>query len=90
MEQLKERRLRLNDDQRRRLAVKGKRLGRRLLIQVATIVTPYTILRWHHRVPLDALHEDPANARAHDDRNLDAIPLQLSWMSQRLSDHIFG
>ena len=46
-EQLKGRRLRLTDDQRRRLAVKGQRLGRRVLRQVATIVTPDTILRWH-------------------------------------------
>jgi hypothetical protein len=38
--QLKERRLRLTDDQRRRLAAKGHRLGRRLLRQVATLVTP--------------------------------------------------
>lgn len=44
-EQLKGRRLRLNDDQRRRLAAKGQRIGRRLLMQVATIVTPQTILR---------------------------------------------
>ena len=39
-----------NDDQRRRLAAKGKRLGRRLLMQVATTVTPDTILRWHRRL----------------------------------------
>jgi len=38
--QVKGRRLRLNDDQRRRLAAKGRRLGRRVLRQVATIVTP--------------------------------------------------
>ena len=49
-EQLKGRALRLTDDQRRRLAAKGKRIGRRLLMQVATIVTPDTILRWHHRL----------------------------------------
>jgi len=49
-EQLKGRKLRLNDDQRRRLAEKGKRIGRRLLMQVATIVTPDTILRWHKRL----------------------------------------
>ena len=49
-EQLKGKALRLNDDQRRRLAAKGKRIGRRLLMQVATIVTPDTILRWHHRL----------------------------------------
>jgi putative transposase len=41
------RRLRLTDDQRRRLAAKGRRLGRQVLRQVATIVTPDTILRWH-------------------------------------------
>ena len=46
-EQLHGRRLRLTDDQRRRLAAKGKALGRRLLSRVATIVTPDTILRWH-------------------------------------------
>jgi hypothetical protein len=40
------RRLHLTDDQRRRLAVKGKRLGRRRLA-VAGIVTPDTILRWY-------------------------------------------
>ena len=33
-------RLRLTDDQRRRLAAKGRRLGPRVLRQVATIVTP--------------------------------------------------
>ena len=44
-EQLGGRRLRLNDDQRRRLAVKGKVLGRKVLGQVAGIVTPDTILR---------------------------------------------
>jgi len=41
------RRLRLTDRQRRRLAAKGQRLGRRVLRQVATLVTPDTILRWH-------------------------------------------
>ena len=46
----KGRRLRLTDDQRRRLAAKGRRLGRRVLSQVATIVTPDTILRWHRQL----------------------------------------
>src|SRR5712692_247486 len=48
--QLRGRRLRLTDDQRRRLAAKGRRLGRRVLRQVATIVTPDTILRWHQQL----------------------------------------
>jgi len=49
-EQLGGRRLRLTDDQRRRLPAKGKVLGRKLLERVATIVTPDTILRWHRRL----------------------------------------
>lgn len=49
-DQLGGKRLRLTNDQRRRLAAKGKALGRKLLTQVATIVTPDTILRWHKRL----------------------------------------
>jgi hypothetical protein len=45
-EHLGSRPLRLTDAQRRRLAVRGKRVGRRALAQVAGIVTPDTILRW--------------------------------------------
>jgi len=48
--QMKGRRLRLTDDQRRHLAAKGQRLGRRVLTQVATIVTPDTILQWHRQL----------------------------------------
>jgi HTH-like domain len=39
--------LRLSDDERRRLAVLGHRLGRATLAQVATIVKADTILRWY-------------------------------------------
>jgi putative transposase len=46
-EKMGKKRILLNDDQRRRLAVKGKILGRKQLEEVATIVTPDTILRWH-------------------------------------------
>ena len=48
--QLGHRPLRLTDDQRRRLAVLGHRLGRARLQELATIVTPDTILRWHRRL----------------------------------------
>ena len=44
------RRLRFTDNQRRRLAAKGKPLGRRGLRQIGTIVTPDTILAWHRRL----------------------------------------
>jgi transposase InsO family protein len=43
-------RLRLNDGERRTLAELGKRLGRKALRDVATIVSPETILRWHRRL----------------------------------------
>ena len=43
-------RIRLTDEERRRLARHGQRLGRRRLGEVATIVTPDTILRWHRQL----------------------------------------
>jgi putative transposase len=46
-EHLDGRRLRLTDAQRRRLAVNGHRFGRQNLREVATLVTPDSILRWH-------------------------------------------
>src|SRR6202050_5502924 len=49
-EQLGGRRLRFNDDQRRRLAAKAKGLGRKLLAEIATIVTPETLLAWHRKL----------------------------------------
>ena len=49
-EQLGGRRLRLNDDQRRRLAAKAKGLGRKLLAEIATIATPETLLAWHRKL----------------------------------------
>ena len=49
-EQLGDRRLRFNDDQRRRLAVRAKGLGRRPRTQVANLVTPYTLMAWHRKL----------------------------------------
>ena len=49
-EQLGGRRLRLNDDQRRRLAARAKRLGRKVLAEVATIVSLETLLAWHRKL----------------------------------------
>ncbi|KKK80312.1 hypothetical protein LCGC14_2824740 [marine sediment metagenome] len=53
MEKLGRKRILLNDDQRRRLAIKGKILGRRALLEITTIVTPETILRWHRQLVAD-------------------------------------
>ncbi len=44
------RRPRFNDNQRRRLAAKGKPIGRKGLVRLASIVTPDTLLAWHRRL----------------------------------------
>jgi hypothetical protein len=49
-QQLGGRRLRFNDDQRRRLAAKAKGLGRKLLAEIASIVTPESLLAWHRKL----------------------------------------
>jgi hypothetical protein len=49
-EQLGQKRLCLTDHQRRRLAAKAKLLGRKVLGQVATIVTPDAIPAQHRRL----------------------------------------
>ena len=48
--QIGKRRLRLTDDDRRRLAARAYRLGRQALRDLATIVTPDTLLRWHRQL----------------------------------------
>jgi len=49
-EKFGKKRILLTDDQRRRLAVKGKILGRKRLLEVSTLFTPDTILRWHRQL----------------------------------------
>ena len=56
-----DRRLILDDDQRRLLAVKAHAIGRKTLLELTTIVTPDTILRWHRE--LVAKKFDSSNKR---------------------------
>ena len=42
--------MRFTDNQRRRLAAKAKRLGRKLLAQLETIVTPETLMLWYRKL----------------------------------------
>jgi putative transposase len=49
-EQIGNRRMRFTNDQRCRLAAKAKKLGRKILAQVATIVIPQTLLSWHWKL----------------------------------------
>jgi putative transposase len=55
-------RLRLTDDERITLATIGKKLGRQALDQIASIVTPETILAWHRK--LVAAKFDTSKTRA--------------------------
>src|SRR5215471_20227439 len=48
-EQFGQRRLRFNDDQRRRLAVKAKGLTRRLVEEMSPMVRWETLLAWHRK-----------------------------------------
>lgn len=50
LKQLGRKRLLLDDDQRRRLSVKAHAIGRKALLELTTIVTPDTILRWHREL----------------------------------------
>jgi putative transposase len=61
-EQLGKKRLRLTNEQRRRLAVKAKALGRSALHGIDCIVTPDTLLRWYRN--LVAKKYDGSSARS--------------------------
>ena len=49
-EQLRGRRFRYTDAQRCRLATAAKKLGRRALKQLDTLVTPDTLMRWYRQL----------------------------------------
>jgi len=49
-DQLDGQRLRFTDEQRIRLAVKAKVLGRQALGEIGTLVTPDTLLAWHRKL----------------------------------------
>ena len=50
LKKLGKKRLLLNDDQRRLLAVKAHAIGRKTLLEMTTTFTPDTILRWHREL----------------------------------------
>src|SRR5262249_28363580 len=68
-EQTGNRRMRFNDDQRCRLATKAKKLGRKILAQGPTIVTPATLLAWHRKLVAQkydgSANRNPGRPRTH-------------------------
>jgi transposase len=60
-EKLGKKRLLLNDDQRQRLAILGKKLSRKALAEVCEVFSPDTLLRWHRM--LVARKYDSSNRR---------------------------
>src|SRR5262245_66624346 len=61
-EQIDNRRMRFTNNKRCRLAVKAKSLSRKVLAQVATIVTPEALLAWHRK--LIAMKYDGSRCRS--------------------------
>src|SRR5688572_3981409 len=79
-EQIGSRRMRFNDDQRRRLALKAKRLGRKLLARVATIVTPETLLAWHRKL-IARKYDGSASrrpGRPRTDHEIESLVIQMA------------
>ena len=80
-EQIGNRRIRFTDDQRRRLAAKAKRLGRKLLNEVATIVTPETLLAWHRKL-IAKKYDGSASRGPGRPRTADEIALLVTRMAE--------
>src|SRR5262245_17948333 len=69
-------RVRLTDGERKPVAEMGKRLGKQALAEVATIVTPDTILAWHRKLiahKFDGSQQRKALGRPKIDQELEAL-----------------
>ena len=80
-EQLGDRRIRFTDGQRRRLAAKAKGLGRKILEQVATIVTPDRLLAWHRRL-IAQKYNGSGRRQPGRPRTADEIERLVVWMAE--------
>src|SRR5215510_14022131 len=86
-------RLRLTDGERKTLAEIGKRLGKRALAEVATIVQPDTILAWHRRLvaeKCDGSQQRKALGRPTMDQEVEALVVRMaqenrSWGYDRIA-----
>ena len=79
-------RILLNDDQRRRLAVKGKVLGRKLLGEIGALFTPDTILRWHRMLVAEKWnHVDKRKSAGRPPVSQEAVDLVLTFATENLT-----
>jgi putative transposase len=84
-EQLGARRLRFTDDQRRRLAAKAKLVGRRVLHEIADLVTPDTLLAWHRKL-IAQKYDGSAKRRPGRPRTANEIETLVVRMAQENGD----
>ena len=85
-------RVRLSDGERKTLAEIGKQLGRRALEEIATLVTPDTILAWHRRLvarKFDGSQPRKAPGRPRIDPEVEALVVRMarenrSWGYDRI------
>jgi hypothetical protein len=90
-QQIRER-IRLSDGERKTLAEIGKRLGKQVLAEIASIVTPGTILAWHRRLmaqKFDGCGQRKSPGRPPVDAELEALVVRLaqenrSWGYDRI------
>jgi transposase InsO family protein len=86
-------RVRLSDGERKTLAEIGKQLGKQALQEVATIVTPDTILAWHRKLiaqKCDGSQQRLAPGRPKMDEELEALVVRMaqenrSWGYDRIA-----
>lgn len=86
----------LTDDQRRRLAVKGKALGRRQLEEVTIIAQADTVLRWHRELiekPEQRSNSRRAAGRPRIDQEVAGLVLRMareneSWGYKRIQGQL--
>ena len=92
-EQLGNHRKLFNDDERRRLAVRAKRLGRKLLAEVATLVTPNTLFAWHRKLIAQKYdgHEKRGPGRPGTDKEVESLVIRIAEENRLgLSSHPRG
>src|SRR5881397_1905100 len=85
-------RVRLSDGERKALAEIGKKLGKQALAEVASIVTPDTILAWHRKLvaqKFDGSKQRQAPGRPKIDAELEALVVRMaqehrSWGYDRI------